>query len=315
MTAAASALDLTVLLYHYVRDPGDQSEAGTGIPGWPTAAFEAQLAAVRRAYHPVAWPDVQAHLAGEAPLPPRACLLTFDDGLRDHFENVFPRLQAFGLSGLFFALARRLGDGLALPHRVHFLLPILGLAGLRAALLAQLAPDQQAALHAAEAHYRTIWPDPVDALKTALQRDLAAAVAEPLRVLMAQHIGPEAALADAYYLNAAQVAAMLAGGMHFGGHSLTHPWLDWLPSAEAAAEVGASAVWLRRLSAGPWSFAYPFGGFDARTPGLLAAAGYSAAFTTRSQARHPSPYHIGRYDGESLPAGFFADFFKGAALA
>ncbi len=309
-----AAFDLTVLMYHYVRDPGDQSEAGTGIPGLPTAAFEAQLAEVRRAYNPVAWPAVQAHLAGEAPLPPRACLITFDDGLRDHYENVFPRLQAAGLSGLFFALARRPGDGLTLPHRIHFLLPRLGLNGLRAALVALLPPADVAAFRAAEAHYATLWSDPVDALKTALQRDLAAAVAEPLRFLMAHHIGQENRLADAYYVNAAQVEAMLAGGMHFGGHSLTHPWLDWLPSDEASAEVGASATWLSRLAAGPWSFAYPFGGFDERTPGLLAAAGYGAAFTTRAQTRHTSPFHIGRYDGESLPAGFFAADFKEDAL-
>jgi hypothetical protein len=299
--------DLTVLMYHYVRDPGDQSEAGTGIPGWPTAAFEAQLAAVRRAFNPVAWPDVQAHLLGVAPLPPRACLITFDDGLRDHYENVFPRLQAFGLSGLFFALARRPGDGLTFPHRIHFLLPLLGLDGLRAAILAKLPPAQQAALQAAEAHYRPLWSDPVDGLKTALQRDLAHAVAAPLGELFAEHIGPEGPLADSYYLNPAQVAAMVAGGMHFGGHSLTHPWLDFVASDQAAAEAGASAEWLSQLAPGPWSFAYPYGGFDDRTPGILSAAGFSAAFTTRDGTHHASPFHIGRFDGESLPANFFAE--------
>lgn len=303
MTAAP--LDLTVLMYHYVRDPGDQSDAGSGIPGWPTAAFEAQLAAVRRAYHPVAWPDVQAHLLGQAPLPPRACLITFDDGLRDHYENAFPRLQAQGLSGLFFALARRPGDGLTMAHRIHFLLPRLGLDGLRAALLAKLPPEQQAALVAAEAHYRPLWSDPVDGLKTALQRELAAAVAAPLAELMAEHVGPEGPLADSYYLTEAQIAAMLAGGMHFGGHGRAHAWLDFVSPAEAAAEAEASAAWLRPLTPGPWAFAYPYGGYSAATPGHLAAAGFRAAFTTRDGVRHASPFLIGRFDGESLPAGFF----------
>jgi peptidoglycan/xylan/chitin deacetylase (PgdA/CDA1 family) len=302
---AVAEFELTVLMYHYVRDPGDQSEAGTGIAGWPTAAFEAQLAQVRRAFNPVAWPDLQAHLLGAAALPPRACLLTFDDGLRDHYENVFPRLQAAGLSGLFFGLARQPGDGLSLAHRIHFLLPVLGLDGLRAALLARLTPEQQAALHTAEAHYRSVWTDPVDGLKTALQRELAGAVAAPLHALVEQHVGPEIPLAASYYLNAAQIAAMAAGGMYFGGHGQSHPWFDWVPPEQAVAEAEASAAWLRPLHAGPWAFAYPYGGFNAATPGVLAAAGFGAAFTTREATRHTSPFHIGRFDGESLPADFF----------
>ena len=70
--SAPVPFDLTVLMYHYVRDMGDACEVGSGIGGWPTAAFEAQLEAVKRAYHPVSWAEVQAHLAGAAPLPPRA---------------------------------------------------------------------------------------------------------------------------------------------------------------------------------------------------------------------------------------------------
>ncbi|MCC7361256.1 MAG: polysaccharide deacetylase family protein [Anaerolineales bacterium] len=296
---------LTVLMYHYLRDLGDDCEAGSGIGGWPPSAFEAHLERACRAYHPVSWADVQAHLAGQAALPPRALLITFDDGLLDHYLNAFPRLQAAGLSGLFFALARRPGDGLTHPHRLHFLLARLGLDGLRAALLARLAPHDAARLLAAEAHYRPLWSDPVDGFKTAVQRELAAAVSQPLAGLLAEYVGDERSLADRYYLNAEQVAAMRAGGMHFGGHSQTHPWLDFVSAAQAAAEAAASAAWLRPVERGPFAFAYPYGGCDERTAAHLAAAGFGAAFTTNAGAQHASPYHIGRYDGEALPAGFF----------
>ena len=303
--SAPVPFDLTVLMYHYVRDMGDACEAGSGIGGWPTAAFEAQLEAVKRAYHPVSWAEVQAHLTGAAPLPPRALLITFDDGLLDHYLNAFPRLQAAGLSGLFFALARQPGDGLTHPHRIHFLLPHLGLDGLRAALLARLAPEDAARLVATEARYKPLWSDPVDGFKTAVQRELADAVAQPLADLIAEHVGAEGPLADRYYLNAEQVAAMRAGGMHFGGHSRTHPWLDFVSAAQAGAETAASGAWLRPVERGPFAFAYPYGGYDERTPAHLAAAGFGAAFTTKDGLRHASAYHIGRFDGEGLPAGFW----------
>jgi hypothetical protein len=35
--------DLKVMMYHYVRDPGDAAEAGSGIPGMSVRAFETQL--------------------------------------------------------------------------------------------------------------------------------------------------------------------------------------------------------------------------------------------------------------------------------
>jgi peptidoglycan/xylan/chitin deacetylase (PgdA/CDA1 family) len=297
------AFDLTVLMYHYVRDPGDRCEAGSGIPGLPTRMFEAQLDRLSRENEMVNWPAVRAHLLSQRGLPARACLLTFDDGVCDHYENVFPRLKARGLSGLFFGMARAPGAGLTLAHRLHYLLPVLGLDGLREAVRALLNADRQAAFEAAEVHYRGVWPDPVDAFKSALQRELAPAADAPLSRLVEQHVGSETALAEALHLSAAQTAEMLAGGMHFGGHGQAHQWLDWESSARVAAEAQASADWLRGLAPGPWAFAYPYGGYDERTPGLLARSGFCAAFTTRPQVRHASAFHIGRLDGEALPEG------------
>ena len=37
---AGIALELTVWMYHYVRDPGDAAEAGTGIPGLPPSLLD-----------------------------------------------------------------------------------------------------------------------------------------------------------------------------------------------------------------------------------------------------------------------------------
>jgi peptidoglycan/xylan/chitin deacetylase (PgdA/CDA1 family) len=298
---AEGELSLTILLYHYIRDPGDPCEAGTGIPGLPTVAFEAQLDDASRAYEIVSWPTVRAFLLGQGALPPRACLLTFDDGVCDHYLNVFPRLRARGLSGLFFALARPSGAGLPLAHRLHFLLPALGLDGLRRALSSYLSPEHQSALRAAETHYRAVWPDPVDAFKTALQRESSPAAEAPLARLFAQHIGSEPEVAASLFLSPTQVTEMQSGGMHFGGHSRSHPWLDWVGDEVLAAEAGASAAWLQTLEPGPWAFAYPFGGFDERTPAALARAGFCAAFTTQPQVRHTSVFHLGRLDGEALP--------------
>jgi len=297
--------DLTVVMYHYVRDPGDRCEAGTGIPGLGVAQFEAQVAWLAREHTLIAWPDLRDFLVDHKPLPASACLLTFDDGVLDHFHNVFPILRARGLSGLFFALAREDGETLTPAHLIHFLLPVLSCLRLRDAVWNWLSPAQRERFSLAEARYQAQFnsgspDDPTLILNSVLQREFFDEARPILSELFERHIGDEAAIARDYSLSRAQIAEMVAGGMHFGGHSRSHPWFDWVGTAAQSDEIAASAAWLREIETGPWAFAYPYGGFTARSPGLLQAHGFAAGLTTREQGCHADPFFIGRYDGEGL---------------
>lgn len=287
-------------MYHYVRNPGDRAEAGSGIPGLAVPQFEAQLESFARRYDLIAWPDLRRHLLEGRPLPPSPCLLTFDDGVCDHYFNVFPVLRARGLSGLFFALARRPAEGLALGHKIHFLLARLGLEGLRETIHSRLSLAGREVYQRAESQYRRKWRAELDVFKSILQRDLSAEAEPILSQLIIEHIGPEEEIASQYYLTADQVAEMAASGMHFGGHSHGHPWFDWVNAEAQADEIKASAEWLRTIAPGPWAFAYPYGGLSSGAPGLLQANGFAAAFTTVDQVKHTDRFLIGRLDGEQI---------------
>src|ERR1044071_5968261 len=95
-------LYVTVRMYHYIRDPGDAAEAGSGIPGMSVKTFETQLDELAARHTFVTWSDVRMALREEKPLPSSACLLTFDDGVCDHYFNAFRILHQRNLSGLFF---------------------------------------------------------------------------------------------------------------------------------------------------------------------------------------------------------------------
>jgi hypothetical protein len=299
-------LNLTVLMYHYVRDDGDIAAGASRIPGLSVPAFTAGLDELARHYTFVDWPAVRAHFLEQQPLPENAALLTFDDGVCDHYLNVFPLLRQRGLSGLFFALARQPGEGHVLPIRLHFLLAALGPTGLRAAVWEGLNMGQQALYADAEQRYERRWPgNAVNVLKGCLQRELCGQIDTLLGELYATHVGDESAEAARYYLSAEQVREMAAGGMHFGGHSRSHPWFDFIGREQRQAEIAASAVWLSGVQAGPWAFAYPYGGLHVEAPGQLAAHGFAAAFTTKEHRTHTDCFYIGRYDGEDplpLPA-------------
>lgn len=291
------------MMYHYVRDPGDHAESGSGIPGLPVTCFEAQLDDLLRHYQVIAWPELRDCLLGQSALPPNACLLTFDDGVRDHYLNVTPALRARGLSGLFFAMARLPGEGLVLGHKIHCLLARLGPQGLQEAVWLRLTPGQRDVYSRAEDRYGRSGASGFDSpnaglLKSILQRELSSDAEGILSRLFAEHIGSEGKTAAEFYLTQDQIAQMAAEGMHFGGHSRSHPWFDWVDAACQAEEIEASTEWLREFEPAPWAFAYPYGGCSLESPGLLRARGFAAAFTTVEQVNHADTFFIGRVDGE-----------------
>jgi hypothetical protein len=196
-------LELAVMMYHYVRDSGDAAEAGSGIPGMLTRAFEAQLDELSRQYTFVTWSNVRSALQEGRPLPISACLLTFDDGVRDHYINVFRILRDRSLSGLFFALDRSKDDGLVLAHKIHFLLAKLGLAGFREAIWGKLNLMQREQYSQSEKRYQIKYPPVsldgrINLLKAILQRDLSVEVDPLLSDLFEMHIGSESELARNY---------------------------------------------------------------------------------------------------------------------
>lgn len=298
-------IELTVMMYHYVRDPGDEAEAGSGIPGMTIKAFGSQLDALSQQHTFVTWPDVQMALQEIKPLPSSACLLTFDDGIRDHYINVFKILQDRKLSGLFFVLDRFGDEGLILAHKIHFLLAKLGLPGLRGAVWERLNPVQRELFTQAENRYQPKYPgtsvdNQINLLKAVLQRDLSVEVNPLLSDLFEIYVGSENEIARSYYLDLEQIHEMRAGGMHFGGHSHNHPWFDWIDAESRIAEIKASAKWLQQFETGPWAFAYPYGGLSDDSPTILKEHGFVAAFTTRTQLTHSNPFYIGRLDGEEM---------------
>jgi hypothetical protein len=225
--------------------------------------------------------------------------------MRDHYLNAFKILRSRNLSGLFFILDRPKGDGLVLGHKIHFLLASLGFIEFRAAIWETLNSSQRKQLMKAEERYHHKYPPvsldgEMNRLKAVLQRDVSVEIDPLLSDLFEKYIGSEKETAGSYYLSIDQIREMSAGGMHFGGHSRSHPWFDWIDAEQREFEIRASAQLLGRIEPGPWAFAYPYGGLSDDAPDLLKSNGFLAAFTTQTQLRHTNPYLIGRLDGEEL---------------
>jgi Polysaccharide deacetylase len=90
------------------------------------------------------------------------------------------------------------------------------------------------------------------------------------------------------YLTYPQLMALQAQGDEVGGHTIDHPDLSKLATAEQRTEICEDRTALQRAGLKVTDFSYPFGDFNAATPGILRGCGYESARQAgglRSQGR------------------------------
>jgi hypothetical protein len=266
-------------MYHYVRPADPPVRVGAGAVDLDT--FGAQLDVLARTGTPITWQDV----VSDRPTPPDGFLLTFDDGHDDHHRYVMPMLLARGLPGVFFVMARDPSDGLTVGHRIHVLLAVMSWRELQVEVERRIG--------------RSFGPlDELDDLKWQLQREQSVEVGPILSALIRERVGDEVDLARGLHLDRRQLREMADAGMTLGGHSRTHPWLDWLPEHEVVEEVQASQAQLVELGiVGPWPFAYPYGVPPRGAGRVLSGAGFGAGFVATGCGRRDR-WRLGRVDAE-----------------
>jgi peptidoglycan/xylan/chitin deacetylase (PgdA/CDA1 family) len=85
-----------ILYYHSVAN--HENEGDWTFLSCPISVFEAQMEYLaKQGWSGVHYSDLEAHLAGERPLPPKSLMLQFDDGFLDNWCVVHPILERLNL--------------------------------------------------------------------------------------------------------------------------------------------------------------------------------------------------------------------------
>jgi peptidoglycan/xylan/chitin deacetylase (PgdA/CDA1 family) len=313
--AFPTARMLTVVMYHYVRDlPRSRYPR---IKGLQTSGFDAQLDHLCSKFRPCLPEELVAAARSGRPPPSDSFLLTFDDGLIDHYTVVLPRLVERGLTGVFFVPARPVEERVALAvHKLHF---VLAAVEDHDALVAELfdlllpfrhryrLPSDEELYTMLDLSTRFDAPETVF-LKRALQRDLPRRIREAIVAeLFTRHVTrDERAFADELYLDHPQLGEMRAAGMVIGGHGDRHEWLGSLPDAEQAREIERTVAFLAKVEGAQpsdWMMGYPYGSYNRSTLRLLRRAGCALGFTTRVArvTDWSTPLELARLDTNDLP--------------
>jgi peptidoglycan/xylan/chitin deacetylase (PgdA/CDA1 family) len=265
---------LLVVTYHYLAEEAPAAPRAI-FPATP-ALLERQVEELGRSYELVSRDDLLRALDGEAELPPRGALVTFDDGLRCQVELALPVLDRLGAPGLFFVPGLPLSEGRVLDvHKVHRLREAMADEEILAALGAEAPPVPPG---------RHVYDDP---LAAGVKELLATRASDELDELLV-HAGAE--VHPDLYMTAEDVADLERRGM-LGAHGYSH---------DARDDFARGADVLEALTgARPHTMSYPYG---RPAPG---AEGFAAAFTTERKVNKTlgEPLLLGRFDTNDLPGG------------
>lgn len=306
---------LTVLMYHYIRPL--QRSRFPAIKGLDVNEFREQIGYLKQHYTIVPMEDVVAALGSGVNIPPRAAVLTFDDGYSDHYEHAFPVLLEQKLQGSFYvprstALDREILD----VNKIHFFLAATKDHVALAAEVARLtdAARERFALPSGEDLRSRYWvpnrydPAEVNYVKRLLQHALPPALrAEIASELFRRHVTTDfAAFSDELYMSLDQMRVMAQAGMHFGGHGDRHLWMSRSSSEEQAREAAGAVELLDTIGveATARTYCYPYGDYDPACVDILRAGGFQAAFTARPGLAFLSEngaFEIPRLDTNDLP--------------
>ena len=108
---------ITIIAYHYVRKI--KNSKYPQIKGLEISSFKRQLDFLKKNYNIITPFD----LFKKKSLPEYACLLTFDDGFKDHINYVLPELIKRKMKACFFPPGISIIEKQILhAHSIHFIL-------------------------------------------------------------------------------------------------------------------------------------------------------------------------------------------------
>ena len=308
-------------MYHYVREL--QHSRYPNIKGLAREDFGEQIAYIKRHYSVIGADEFITALTGQHKLPPRALMLTFDDGYIDHFTEVFPVLDRYKVSACFFPAGKCVVDRRVLDvNKIHFILASVEnkqlLVDFVKLFLTKNGPLY--GLLSFDAYWQRVGrasrfdTAEVVFLKRMLQRELPSKLRSRIvDELFRRYVtSDEIAFAAELYMSCEQLRMLTDYGMYVGCHGYEHVWLNSLDKRAQTEEIDRSLGFLASVGANidRWIMCYPYGAWDDNLQVLLKARGCVAGLTTRvdlARIGDDHPFQLPRLDTNDLPKSGAAD--------
>lgn len=295
-----------VVMYHHVKD---RKHPFSWVNGVSEKRFRAQLEKIQKRYRVIGLDDYVRYLYGEAKIPSRAAVLTFDDGLKDHYRVVFPILRKLGLPASFFPISRSVREEiLTIAHKNHFLFHTFPIPELREIIQKEVSPrfrdieKSEGHALAAQTRYRFDNQD-----TAALKYFVNHCLPDNIRKLVISRVfkktfPEENEIAREFYLSEQEIKEMSGAGLEFGSHSHNHFVLSHASPRAQEQELRLSKNYVERLIKKPVAtLSYPFGHvgeFNETTISIAKKLGFRAGLANihKINKGRVDPFSIARID-------------------
>ena len=311
---------ITIVMYHYVRPIKNSSHPF--IKGLELDGFRRQLDYLGKRFNIIKADTLIDHVKNQSALPMDPCLLTFDDGYKDHYLYVLPELKKRGLFGCFFPPVKPVKEREILDvNKIHFILSeqpnIQILLDDLKTFLTQLqcSSDLNAnGLDAFEAYWREhATPGRYDSkeiifIKRMLQHVLPSETRRRIsNILFQRYVSQDPEdFASQLYMSVDEVKELVRSGMYVGSHGYQHIWLDKETRASQSREIDLSLEFLTEIGTPTkdWIMCYPYGGYNADTLDLLRTRSCCLGLTTTpglAELRENALLELSRFDTNDIP--------------
>lgn len=306
---------LTAVMYHYVKDV--EKTDFPRIKALKVEQFKKQIDYFEKYYKFVSIQELMDAVSGGNSLPKNSILLTFDDGYRDMYTNVFPLLRDRKIEGSFFVPGKAIAENsvLIVNKIQHVLARLRSLSGIKNELKKYILKFKtEFCLDPYNMYYEQYAvADNLDGADVVfIKKMLSFVLPVDCRNLIVNELfkkyvcDDEIGFAKSLYLNRDQIKEMRDGGMYIGCHGYEHYWLGEISREEQIVDIDKSLNFLSDAgcSVEEWAIAYPYESYNNELIEVIKSKGCKVGFVEGERIANyldDSPFQLPRLDTNEFP--------------
>ena len=299
---------LNLVMYHYIKKSVDNNYLNLKVLN--VRKFEKQIIYFKRKFN-ILDNDGFCEILQTKKIPKKpSFLITFDDGYKDHYNNVYPILMKHKVSGIFYPSCVTLKKNELLD--VNKIQLILGINKNKKKLLNRIFDIYK------KLSGESFDKDKINNINLASRYDTADTVLikrllqfyleKNLRnkiinnILEQDYKKNRFDIFSDFYLTKKNIYEMKKNGMAFGLHGYNHNWLDSLSKQEQKKDIESSIKYFKKnnIYSKNISFCLPYGAYNKFTLDILKNFKFNFAVTTEPKSYQNidsnNIYTIPRYD-------------------
>ena len=299
----------TTINYHYVRPIKNSSYKN--IKGLELKKFIDQLDYLKKNYNIISAEEITSYIIHKTKLPKKSCLLTFDDGYKDHHKYVMPELMKKKISGCFFPSAENIiNNNVTETNKIHFILDqqknsdliIKNINNFLISKNFKKLNKKKIYTNFEKKFIKKYDNKKIKYIKFLLQ----SWIPDPIKsdcctFLFNKYLKiNEKVFSKKLYLSLKEIQEMIDNGMTIGGHGYKHLRLGELTYKDQSIEINKMLNFLKKFKIQKkWIMCYPYGSFNNNTKKILKKKDCLFAFSAtpgRSLLDKKNILSIKRYD-------------------